>query len=66
MRQGTANAATHFDGSKDKSSVSVVWTPPQEISGRSVAFVATVVAGNDPVRGSKWYEGISSQTVDIV
>ena len=60
---GTANAMTH-NSRDDKDSVSFVWTPPAQMIGTSVTFVATVVQQfSEGV--SVWYENVESLHIDI-
>ncbi|TRY70824.1 hypothetical protein TCAL_04873 [Tigriopus californicus] len=55
--QGTANALTH-SSNEFKKSVTAVWTPPTQMSGHDIIFVATVV-----VKFDTWYEGLASNSV---
>ena len=60
--KGTANAVTHKNN-EDKTSVTLIWTPPSKTRGR-VVFVATLVGENSSDRSS-WWEGVRSNTVKI-
>jgi hypothetical protein len=50
------------NGKEDKFSViRAIWTPPAEMTGRTVTFVATVVQKFD-----LWWRGIESNTIDLI
>lgn len=61
--QGTANAIVHTS-SEPKTNVTALWFPPQNMSGKDVTFVATVVERNDD-KGSIWFEELTTMPIGV-